>query len=228
MQAFDALVASLDTRGIRESHLHSMLQSIESNFKNTIGSKKCATIEHPAGRILRNGSNEIISPNHSNEFGSPCSTLSGVVSDTAMACSDSFKIELGRNDQEKVAISKRACMFLKWMWCECNGHQSMRAMKYGKKRCSQLIHGCDYCYQIYLTEEKHCSSCHKTLRSIHSFSEHTSLCEEKRRTDANWMIQISDDSVPIRLRLLKLLLATVEVGNMFLVIDLLFCFNFCK
>lgn len=228
MQAFDALVASLDTRGIRESHLHSMLQSIESTFKQTIGSKKCATIEHPAGRILRNGSSEIISPNHSNEFGSPCSTLSGVVSDAAMACSDSFKIELGRNDQEKVAISKRACMFLKWMWRECNNHQSTRAMKYGKTRCSELIHCCDYCYQIYLTEEKHCSSCHKTLRSIHSFSEHTSQCEEKRRTDANWKIQISDDSVPIRIRLLKLLLATVEVGNIFLVIDLLFYFNYCR
>ncbi|CAM0953906.1 unnamed protein product [Alopecurus aequalis] len=211
-EAFDALLASLDTRGIRESHLHSMLQSIETTFKNAIGGKKCATIEHPAGRILRNGSSEIISPNHSNDFGSPCSTLSGVVSDTAMASSDSFKIELGRNDEEKVAISKRACMFLKWMWRECNNHQSTSAMKYGKKRCSELVHCCDYCYQIYLTEEKHCSSCHKTLKSIHNLSEHTSQCEEKRRTDANWKIQIADHSVPIRLRLLKLLLATIEAS----------------
>uniref|UniRef100_A0A452ZWD0 Uncharacterized protein n=1 Tax=Aegilops tauschii subsp. strangulata TaxID=200361 RepID=A0A452ZWD0_AEGTS len=210
-EAFDALVASLDTRGIRESHLHSMLQSIESTFKDAIGWIKCATIEHSAGRNLRNGSSEIISPNHSNEFGSPCSTLSGVVSDTGVAYSDSFKIELGRNDLEKVAISKRACMFLKWMW-EGNNHQSTCAMKYGKKRCSDLIHGCDYCYQIYLAEETHCSSCHKTFKSIHSLSEHTSQCEEKRRTDPNWKIQISDDSVPIRPRLLKLLLATVEAS----------------
>jgi hypothetical protein len=225
MQAFDTLVASLDTRGIRESHLHSMLQSIESTFKDAIGRKTGGTIEHPAGRILRNGSSEIISPNHSNEFGSPCSTLSGVVSDTAVACSDSFKIELGRNDLEKDAISKRACSFLKWMWRECNNYQCTRAMKYGKKRCSELIHCCDYCYQIYFIEEKHCSSCHKTLKSIHSFSEHSSQCEENRRTDANWKIQISDDSVPISLRLLKLFLATFEVRNMFLVIGLLFYYT---
>ena len=109
----------------------------------------------------------------------------------------------------------------------CSNHQFTCAMQYGKKWCSELIHCCDYCYQIYLTEEKHCSFCHKTLKSIHNFSEHTSQCEEKRRTDANWKIQISDDSVPIRLRLLKLLLATVEVGNIFLVIGLLFSFTYC-
>ncbi|KQK04896.1 homeobox-DDT domain protein RLT2 isoform X2 [Brachypodium distachyon] len=211
-EAFDALVASLDTRGIRESHLHSMLQSIESAFKDAIGRRKCATVEHPAGSILRNGSSEIISPNHSNEFGSPCSTLSGVVSDNTKVYSDSFKIELGCDDLEKVAILKRASMFLKWMWRECNNHQSTCAMKYGKKRCSELIQQCDSCYQIYSTEEMHCSSCHKTFKSVHSLSEHASQCDEKWRTDPDWKMQISDDSIPIRLRLLKLLLASIEVS----------------
>uniref|UniRef100_A0A0E0L5Q8 Uncharacterized protein n=1 Tax=Oryza punctata TaxID=4537 RepID=A0A0E0L5Q8_ORYPU len=65
---------------------------------------------------------------------------------------------------------------------------------------------------IYLAEETHCASCHKTFKSIHNISEHSSQCEEKRRTDPNWKMQISDDSVPVGLRLLKLLLATVEAS----------------
>ena len=211
MQAFEALVASLNTRGIRESHLHSMLQSIEPTFKEAVERKKCSTLEQPAGRILKNGSNEIISPNRGNEFGSPCSTLSGVASDNIMAHSDTFKIELGRIEAEKIAISKRAYVFVKWMWRECYSHQSAYAMKYGKKRYPELIQSCDHCYQIYLTEERHCSSCHKTFKPIHNFLEHSSQCEEKQRTDPNWKMQIVDHSVPIGLRLLKLLLATIEV-----------------
>ncbi|BAF18235.2 Os05g0562400 [Oryza sativa Japonica Group] len=212
IETFDALVSSLDTRGIRESHLHSMLQSIEPTFKEAIGRKRCASIEPSAGRVLKNGTSEIISPNHSNEFGSPCSTLSGVATDSAMAYSDSFRIELGRNDVEKTAISERADLFIKWMWKECNNHQPTCAMKHGKKRCSELIQCCDFCYQIYLAEETHCASCHKTFKSIHNISEHSSQCEEKRRTDPNWKMQISDYSVPVGLRLLKLLLATVEAS----------------
>ncbi|KAG8069444.1 hypothetical protein GUJ93_ZPchr0005g15652 [Zizania palustris] len=61
---------------------------------------------------------------------------------------DSFKIQLGRNDLEKIAISKRAHVF----------------------------------------------------------------CEEKWRINPNWKMQISDNSVPIGLRLLKLLLATIEAS----------------
>uniref|UniRef100_A0A0D9WJP9 Homeobox domain-containing protein n=1 Tax=Leersia perrieri TaxID=77586 RepID=A0A0D9WJP9_9ORYZ len=212
VEAFDALVSSLDTRGIRESHLHSMLQSIESTFKEAIGRKRCASIEPLAGRVLKNGTSEIISPNHSNEFGSPCSTLSGAASDSAMAYSDSFRIELGRNDVEKTAISKRADVFIKWMWKECNNHQLTSAMKHGKKRCSDLIQCCDSCYQIYLAEETHCASCHKTFKSIHNISDHSSQCEEKQKTDPNWKMQISDNSVHIGLRLLKLLLATIEAS----------------
>ncbi|CAD6271220.1 unnamed protein product [Miscanthus lutarioriparius] len=209
-EAFDALVASLDTRGIRESHLHSMLQSIEPTFKEAVERKKCASLEHTTGRTLKNGSNE--SPNCNNEFGSPCSTLSGVASDNLMAYSDTFKIEIGRNEAEKNSISKRASVFLKWMWRECYGHQSTYAMKYGKKRCPELIQSCDHCYQIYLAEERHCPSCHKTFKPIYNFLEHSSQCEEKQRTDPNWKTQIVDFSVPVGLRLLRLLLATIEAS----------------
>uniref|UniRef100_A0A0D9WJQ0 Homeobox domain-containing protein n=1 Tax=Leersia perrieri TaxID=77586 RepID=A0A0D9WJQ0_9ORYZ len=65
---------------------------------------------------------------------------------------------------------------------------------------------------IYLAEETHCASCHKTFKSIHNISDHSSQCEEKQKTDPNWKMQISDNSVHIGLRLLKLLLATIEAS----------------
>ncbi|CAM0882055.1 unnamed protein product [Alopecurus aequalis] len=211
-EVFDSLVASLDTRGSREAQLHSMLQRVETTFKEGIKRKKSTAIEQSNGRHLKNGATDMVRANYRGEFGSPSSTLSSVSTDSATAYSDSFKVELGRNDVEKIAISKRADGFLKWMWRECFDRQLTCAMKYGKKRCPALMYSCDYCYQIYLTEERHCSSCHKTFKSIHNFSEHTSQCEEKRRTDPNWKIQIADYSVPIGTRLLKLQLATIEAS----------------
>ncbi|KAL6615773.1 hypothetical protein ACP70R_038043 [Stipagrostis hirtigluma subsp. patula] len=210
-EAFDSLLASLDTRGSREAQLHSMLQIIEPTFKEAI-KRRSAAIEQSAGRHLKNGGSDMIRATYHNEFGSPSSTLSSAASDSTAAYSDSFKIELGRNDVEKTAISKRADGFLKWMWKECYNQQLTCAIKYGKKRCSELMHSCNCCYQIYLAEERHCSSCHKTFKSIHNFSEHTAQCEEKRRTDPNWNMQIADYSVPVGIRLLKLHLATIEAS----------------
>ncbi|CAO2183310.1 unnamed protein product [Urochloa humidicola] len=207
-EAFDSLVAALDTRGSREAQLHSMLQMIEPTFKEAI--KRSASIELSAGRYPKNGATDMMRANcHS---GSSSSTTFSVASDSATAYSDSFKVELGRNDFEKTAISRRADTFLKWMWRECYNQELTCAMKYGKKRCSELLHSCSFCYQIYLAEEKHCSSCHKTFKSIYNFSEHTTQCEAKRKTDPNWKMQIADYSVPIGMILLKLQLASIEAS----------------
>ncbi|XP_062217174.1 homeobox-DDT domain protein RLT2-like isoform X4 [Phragmites australis] len=208
-EAFDSLVASLDTRGSREAQLHSMLQMIDPSFKEAI--KRSVAIEQSAGRNINEATDMIRASFHS-EFGSPSSTPFSVASNSATAYSDSFRIELGHNDFEEAAISKRADGFLKWMWREYYNQELTCAMKYSKKRCSELMHSCNFCYQIYLAEERHCSSCHKTFKSIHSFSEHTAQCEEKRRTDPNWKMQIADYSVPIGMRLLKLQLASIEAS----------------
>ncbi|XP_062206469.1 homeobox-DDT domain protein RLT2-like isoform X2 [Phragmites australis] len=209
-EVFDSLVASLDTRGSREAQLHSMLQMTEPTFKEAI-KRRSAAVEQSGGRYLKNGATDMIRANFHSEFGSPSSTFS-VASDSATAYSDSFRIELGRNDFEKTAISKRADGFLKWMWREYYNRELTCAVKYGEKRCSELMHSCNFCYQIYLAEERHCSSCHKTFKSIHNFSEHTAQCEEKSRTDPNWKMQIADYSVPIRMRLLKVQLASIEAS----------------
>jgi hypothetical protein len=185
-----------------------MLQMIEATFKEA-AKRGNAAIEQSSVMNIKNGATDMIRANFRSEFGSPSNTFS-VASDSATACSDSFKIQLGRNDFEKNAISKRADGFLKRMWRECYDQELTCAAKYGKKRCSVLIHSCKFCYQIYLAEDGHCLSCHKTFKSIFNFSEHTAQCEEKR-TDPNWKMQISDYSVPIGLRLLKLQLASIEV-----------------
>ncbi|XP_066312282.1 homeobox-DDT domain protein RLT2-like isoform X2 [Miscanthus floridulus] len=210
-EAFDSLVAALDTRGSREAQLHSMLQVIEPTFKEAI-KRRSASIELSAGRYPKNGATDMIRANYHSEVGSSSSTPFGATSDSVTAYSDSFKVELGRNDFEKTAISKRADKFLKWMWRECYNQELTCAMKYGKKRCSELLHSCNCCYQIYLAEERHCLSCHKTFKSIYNFSDHTTQCEEKRRTDPYWKMQIADYSVPIGMVLLKLQLVTIEAS----------------
>ncbi|EPS59671.1 hypothetical protein M569_15134, partial [Genlisea aurea] len=54
-EGFDALLSSLDVRGLRESHLHSMLQNIEKPFRDS--SRKSSSSTSPLPR-------EIIEPEH--------------------------------------------------------------------------------------------------------------------------------------------------------------------
>jgi hypothetical protein len=187
---------------------------IETTFKEAI-KRRSASIELSATVYPKNGATDMIRANYHREVGSSSSTPFNDTSDSVTAYSDSFKVELGRNDFEKAAISKRADIFLKWMWRECYNQEETCAMRYGKKRCSELLHSCNCCYQIYLAEERHCSSCHKTFKSIYNFSDHTTQCEEKWRTDPYWKMQIADYSVPIGMVLLKLQLVLIEVKSCF-------------
>ncbi|XP_008811888.2 homeobox-DDT domain protein RLT2-like isoform X2 [Phoenix dactylifera] len=215
-EAFDALLSSLDTRGIRESHLHSMLQRIETTFKEAIRRKKCTTSLNSTEGPVKAGANEMMSsPDCSTEFDSPSSTLCGLTSDGS-EFSTSFMIDLGRNEIEKSAALKRYQGYLKWMWKECYNPHILCAMKYGKKRCSELLQTCHFCYQSYLAEERHCPSCHKTFKTFYNadanFSEHVTMCEEKRKMDPECKIQVSDSSLPIGINLLKAQLAVIEVS----------------
>ncbi|WOL11018.1 hypothetical protein Cni_G19779 [Canna indica] len=211
-EAFDALLAALDTRGIRESHLHSMLQRIEINFKEAIRRSKKA---HPVGDHIKRVSKVMPSSDSSMELDNPGSTLCEPNSD-ALENSTSFKIELGRNEIEKNAALSRYQGFLRWMWNECYDPHVLCATKYGKKRCSELLYTCDSCFQSFLAEEKHCPSCHKTFKTFQIsdalFSEHVSLCEERRKSDPDWKIQLCDSTLPMGIRLLKAQLSTVEAS----------------
>ncbi|KAG0458077.1 hypothetical protein HPP92_023234 [Vanilla planifolia] len=214
---FDALLAALDTRGIRESHLHSMLQRIEATFKEAVKrNKKLINSANNNDFSFRGGTTDLASsPDLNMDFDSSSISHPGVASDT-VDCSTSFSIELGRSKTERTAALKRYRVFLKWMWKECTNPGVLCATRFGKKRCSELLQTCHICYQSYFAEEKHCTSCHRTFKSIHNsdamFAEHVAICVGKRKIDKDSENHMVDCSLTIGFRLLKAHLSLIEVS----------------
>ncbi|XP_034701923.1 homeobox-DDT domain protein RLT2 isoform X4 [Vitis riparia] len=213
-EGFDALVASLDARGVREAHLQSMLQRIEISFKETVRRNlQLSSIGRQSGGAVKTEDSEMARPTGcSVDIDSPSSTLCVSNSD-ATEPSASFSIELGRNDAEKFDALNRYQDFEKWMWKECINPSTLCALKYGKKRCTQLLGICDHCHDLHFFEDNHCPSCHRTYSPLDSnYSEHVSQCEEKHKVDLEWGFSSSSDSSPLRIKLLKAHLALIEVS----------------
>ncbi|PON60635.1 Octamer-binding transcription factor [Trema orientale] len=216
-EAFDALLMSLDTRGIRESHLRLMLQKIETSFKENVRrSMKYSSITGRGVTVVKCETDGMkYSPDFPASFDSPGSIVSGVNSDPDMVeTSSSFRIELGRSETEKKAALRRYQDFQKWMWKECFNSSALRAMKYGKKRAAQLLDTCDFCLSSYYFEDSHCVSCHQTFHATGNdleFSQHIIQCKEKRKSDPG-NIHVLDSSLPLGSRLLKALLAVIEIS----------------
>lgn len=202
MQAFDALLMSLDTRGIRESHLRLMLQKIETPFRRSV---------QYTGRGLTDVKRETdvtkLSPDCRASFDSPGSAVCGLNSDSDLVeTSSSFRIELGRNETEKKSALRRYQDFQKWMLEECKNSSTLRALKCGKMRCRQRLEICNVCLGTYSLEDSHCSSCHQTFGDTgNDFSRLAHQCKERRKSE------FVDTSLPFGIRLLKALLALVEV-----------------
>jgi len=204
MQAFDILLASLDSRGIRESHLRLMLQKIEKSFrenvrKNTqytkIGSKGEGSMKTEADEAY---------PVPECHSGSGSPTPSSILHET----SSSFKIELGKSENEKKAALRRYQDFQKWMWKECYNSSILCAIKFGVKRYKPQVDICEICLDPYFMEDSHCNSCHQTFPSNDefNFSKHTFQCVGNLSKD------IMEHSLPLRTRLLKVLLSCMEVS----------------
>ncbi|KAJ4847083.1 hypothetical protein Tsubulata_040919 [Turnera subulata] len=211
---FYALLASLDTRGVRESHLHAMLQKIEGSFKGNLqGNMLHAKTERQGGGNVKPEAVEITAGTDcSANIDCSNSTAHFLDSDTPET-STSFTIELGRNEYERNYALKRHQEFQKWMWKECFSPLVLNALKFGKKRCRELLAVCDFCSDIYLVEENYCHSCHKTCdvsgRDLNC-PENVANCDSKLKKE-------SDSSVcgslsPPRIRLLKLKLALIEAS----------------
>lgn len=215
VQGFDALVASLDARGVREAHLQSMLQRIEISFKETVRRNlQLSSIGRQSGGAVKTEDSEMARPTGcSVDIDSPSSTVCVSNSD-ATEPSASFSIELGRNDAEKFDALNRYQDFEKWMWKECINPSTLCALKYGKKRCTQLLGICDHCHDLHFFEDNHCPSCHRTYSPLDSnYSEHVAQCEEKHKVDLEWGFSSSSYSSPLRIKLLKAHLALIEVGT---------------
>ncbi|XWS68694.1 hypothetical protein CRYUN_Cryun04dG0113200 [Craigia yunnanensis] len=213
-EGFDALLCSLDARGIRESHLHAMLQKIEMSFKEAVRRNKLHVNKRQNGDTIKTEANEMASgPDWSVCSESPNSTVCGSDSDMSET-STSFSIELGRNNFEKNDALKRYQDFDKWMWKECFNSLTFCAAKYGKRRCKQLLGVCSSCFNIYFSEDNHCPSCHRTYiasKSTLNFSQHVAQCAEKLQMGSEFSLDGSVFS-PLRIRLIKLQLALVEVS----------------
>ncbi|KAL2341845.1 hypothetical protein Fmac_009785 [Flemingia macrophylla] len=211
-EAFDALLTSLDSRGIRESHLRLMLQKIEKSFKENVRKKNTRCTKNGSrGEVsIKIEANETYSiPDHNAGSDSPSSTLHDLNSDTSDT-SSSFKIELGKTESEKKSAFRRYQDFQKWLWKECYNSTVLCAMKYGKKRCKPQMDICDTCLNLYFVEDSHCNSCHRTFPSNNgfNFSKHAFQCRDRLSKD-NFILEYA---LPLRTRLLKVLLACMEVS----------------
>ncbi|CAA6661086.1 unnamed protein product [Spirodela intermedia] len=205
-EAFDALLASLDTR---ESGNHICIQGTEGN-------KQVISNSHSAQNIAKKEAGEgSSSPECDLGTESPRSTVCYPGSD-ALDPSTSFKIEIGQNDREKNAALKRYRDFQNWSWKECFRSSPLCAMKYGKKRCSELLGVCYTCYDCFLSEEKQCPSCCEAFDARQgavdqNFTEDMPWCE-KQKVDPRWSLKFSKLSHPARIQMLKAQLSLIEVS----------------
>lgn len=203
MKGFDALLASLDVRGLRESHLHMMLQRIEMTFKESV-----------RGNKMRMENGETVSTEtFQMAKDQDCSATMNIANSDVSEASTSIVVQCGRNDSENKEALRRYQDFEKWMLTECLNSSVLCALKFGKRRCSQSLDMCDYCHETYLSEESPCPSCHQTFRTCTSnlsSSEHLAQYEGKLKVATDYMFNVSPSS-PLRMRLLKVLLSIVEV-----------------
>ncbi|KAI4368150.1 hypothetical protein MLD38_016739 [Melastoma candidum] len=208
-EAFDALVMSLDVRGLRESHLRIMLLKVQGIFKESVRKNFQHVSAYPVDLSVKTEVGKMdTSPEYCNGFGSPCSAIYTSTSDT-LDTPSSLRIQLGRNAWEKKAASKRYRDFEKWIWKECRNSFSLRAKKFGTPRRQQLLAICETCLSTYFHNNAHCGSCHETFCTDGELSNHIVKCEDSRKLDHE-KLQTLDSSLPLGIRLVKWLLATME------------------
>lgn len=208
-QGFDALLASMDVRGVRESHLHALLRKVEPLFKESV--RKNISTNRQNDSIKAEASEVPFNPESSGGTDSPSSTVCASNSEMPEP-SSSFKIESGRNNIEIKNAFRRYKHFEEWMWRECFSSSLLCATKYGKKRCMELVCRCDSCHALYFFEDNHCTSCHKTYTALDNsfnFSEHIAQCQEIK-VNFEWNLQHLECPPP-RIRLIKAFLALLEV-----------------
>lgn len=223
MQGFDALLASLDLRGIRESHLHMMLQRIEMYFKESvrrnvqnvnIRMQNGDTAERLKTEAVERASNQDCS---AHIHGSTSICIDNV---DASETSTSFVVQLGNNETDNKDALMRFWDFEKWMQKECLNSSVLCAMKFGKKRCRQLLSICDLCLQVYFSGGSPCPSSHRTFcacKSNSSSSEDIVHSEGKVKIGTD-CLHVSSP-LPLRMRLLKIFFSIVEVTTYIVLID---------
>ncbi|CAM8989551.1 unnamed protein product [Rhodiola kirilowii] len=201
-ESFDALLSSLDTRGIRESNLHNMLKTIESSFKGNLGTKSPFTNQASKNDHNSDSTGMTSSPECASETDSPRSMICG--SAGSSECSSSFQIELARNSVERMSAFRKYLEFEKWMWKECFEKTTVCDMQAREKRCDLLLEHCEFCHDMYLSEDRHSHSCLQKSEDSNTMLE----CDGRTAVRRNSEVQYSH--LPLGVRLLKGLMALIE------------------
>lgn len=211
MQGFDDLLAMLDVRGVRESHLRSMLQRIETSFKEAARKNFANSGQHVGDEVKKEVLEMGSKPDICSSMESPENMIS--IPDFNLQELSSSAIELGRNGTDDKFAMERYRYSEKWMWEECFNSNIVCALKYGTPRSQQLLEICDCSHAKCFCEDNYCP-CHRISNSSGNklgFSEHVTQCERKLREESDGVLHKLDLSVPPRIRLLKAQLATIEV-----------------
>ncbi|RDX93815.1 Homeobox-DDT domain protein RLT2, partial [Mucuna pruriens] len=207
-EGFDALLASLDVRGIRESHLHMMLQRIEMYFKESVRRNvQNVNIRMENGDTVEKFKTEAVEMASNQDCGANIHGSTSVCIDNldASETSTSFVVQLGENEADNKDAFMRYWDFGKWMQKECLNSSVLCAMKFGKKRCRQLLSICDLCLHVYFSGGSPRPSSLRTFSACKS----NSSFEGKVKIGCD-CFHVSSP-LPLRIRLLKIFLSIVEV-----------------
>ncbi|XP_042007144.1 homeobox-DDT domain protein RLT2-like [Salvia splendens] len=197
-EGFDALLSSLDVRGTRESHLHSILQNIGPTFKETArkNSSSSLSVRHERVDVTKEVKLDLSSPKGLAHVS--CSPEQS----TPLAAN------LVNNGAEENDINQRYNKDFEWIWKECFASNVFSALKHSTLWRRQLLEICNCCRILYSWEENHCPFCHMTYRTssdTSDFAEHVDKC----RKNDNSLFELS---LPPRIILLKVQLATIEAS----------------
>ncbi|XP_051126147.1 homeobox-DDT domain protein RLT1-like [Andrographis paniculata] len=167
-EAFDTLLTSLDTRGTRESHMHIMFQRAEACFKEFV--RRNRLVSNSLDHNRNKDQQETDQRNCSFAGPSVESPGSAVCSSNSDVCdpSQSFRIEIGRNEVEKNNLLKRYGDLRTWMWKQCFKSSIICAMTFGEKRCLPVLEICEFCLNTYDASKVTCPYCNRNESSSSS------------------------------------------------------------
>lgn len=197
---------SLDTRGLRESHLHIMLRQSETSFKENLRKNLQSSVDE-TGVVPKIEATERSSNAH-------CIETSRRGSNSDMEDpSSSLRVEFGVNETEKINAFRRYQELESWMWKECFNSFKLCAMKNGQKAITPVLGICDFCLNTFIFEENKCPSCNRTCSTFSNrfiYLEPAIQCENQKEINYTNSVD-SDPFFTFQIRIIKSLLAFVEV-----------------
>lgn len=206
-EAFDALLMSLDTRGLRESHLHIMLRQSEISFKENLRKNLHSSVDE-TGVVPKNEATGMSSNAH-------CIDTSKRVSNSDMEDpSSSLRVEFGLNETEKINAFRRYQDLESWMWKECFNSSKLCAMRNGQKAITPVLGICDFCLNTFIFEENKCPSCDRTCSTFGNrfiCLEPAIQFEDPKKINSTNPVDL-DPFFTFQIRMIKPLLAFVEVS----------------